>query len=402
MVNPVAGGITAALGFRAAGVRCGLRRPGDERPDLAVVAADGPCAAAGLFTTNRVQAAPVRVSREHLGHGRARAIVANAGCANACTGAGGLADARRMAAAAAAALGCRPEEVLVASTGVIGTRLPLEAVLDGIAAACARLGPHGGDAALAITTTDTRPKEAARRFFLEGRAVTVGGMAKGAGMIRPRLATMLAFLTTDAAVEAGALRKALTAAVNRSFNMVTVDGDTSTNDTILLLASGRSGAGLLEEGTDAYRLFCQALEEVCVELARAIARDGEGATRLLEVAVTGARSEEEARRAALAVAGSNLVKTAVAGADPNWGRVLAALGYSDAVFDPDRVSLFLGPVKLVEGGCEAPFDEGLARTLLSQPEVRLAVDLGAGWGRATAWGCDLTCEYVRINGSYRS
>ncbi len=402
MVNPVAGGVTAAAGFRAAGVRCGLRRPGDERPDLAVVAADGPCAAVGLFTKNRVQAAPVRVSREHLAAGTARAIVANAGCANACTGAAGVADARSMAAAVAEAVGCRPEEVLVASTGVIGTRLPLRSVLEGIAAACARLGPDGSAAALAITTTDTRPKEAARRFSLGGRPVTVGGMAKGAGMIRPRLATMLAFLTTDAAVEPGALHRALARAVDRSFNMVTVDGDTSTNDTVLLLASGRAGAAPVEEGTDAYRLFCQALEEVCVELARAIARDGEGATRLLEVAVTGARSEEEARRAALAVAGSNLVKTAVAGSDPNWGRVVAALGYSGAAFDPDRVRVFLGPVKLVEAGCEAPFDEGLARTLLAQPEVRLAVDLGAGWGRATAWGCDLTCEYVRINGSYRS
>ncbi len=403
MPTPVPGGVTAARGFLAAAVRCGLRKAGDERPDLALVYSDAPAAAAGVFTTNRVQAAPVRVSREHLAGGHARAVVANSGGANACTGEQGLADARRMAAVAAEALGLEAGEVLVASTGVIGLPLPMEKLETGIRQAAARLSREGGaEAALAITTTDTVIKEAAVRFTLGEHVVTVGGMAKGSGMIKPNMATMLCFLTTDAAVAPAALRQALVTAVDRSFNMITVDNDTSTNDTVCILANGRAGNPAIEAGAPEFHLFQRVLDEVCVTLAKAVARDGEGATRLLEVAVRGAATVEDARRAALAVAGSNLVKSAVFGADANWGRIMAALGYSGAAFDPDRVDVYLGPVKLVARGRGAGFDEGLARDLLRKEEVRLEVHLDHGPSQATAWGCDLTYDYVRINGSYRS
>lgn len=400
----IAGGVTAPAGFWAAGVRCGLRKAGDDRPDLALLVSERPAAAAGVYTKNRVQAAPIQVTREHLASGRARAVVANAGVANAATGARGLADARRMAAVAAEALGLgAPAEVAVASTGVIGNDLPMEKIEAGIRAAAARLGRAGGaEAAVAITTTDTRPKERALRLTLGGRAVTLGAMAKGSGMIHPDMATMLCFVTTDAAVAPDALAAALRAAVDRSFNMVTVDGDMSTNDCVVILANGAAGNAPVRADTPDFARFEAALTAVCTELAREIARDGEGATKLIEVAVRGARSEADARRAARAVAGSSLVKAAVFGADANWGRILAALGYSGAEFDPERVSVRLGDLVLAEGGRSAGFDEDRARALLQQETVRFDVDLGAGGGAATAWGCDLTYDYVRINGSYRS
>lgn len=403
VTDQVQGGITSAAGFVAAAERCGLRKAGDPRPDLALLLSRVPAAAAGVFTTNRVQAAPVVLCRERLRSGRARALVVNAGVANACTGPEGMADARRMAEVAAEALGVPADEVLVASTGVIGNRLPMERVEAGIRAAAGRLSPAGGaEAALAITTTDTRPKEVAVRVAVGGKQATIGAMAKGSGMIRPNMATMLCFIATDAAVAPDALGRALGHAVDRSFNMITVDGDTSTNDSVIILANGLAGNPEITVGTEDFRLFQNALEEVCVFLAKAIARDGEGATRLLEVDVHGAESAADARKAALAVAGSNLVKAAVFGADANWGRIMAALGYSGARFDPAAVEVHLGPLPLVTGGVSAGFDEALARELLSQEEVRLTVNLNAGWGRAVAWGCDLTCDYVRINGSYRS
>lgn len=403
MVNPVAGGVTTAAGFVAAGVRCGLRKGNDDRPDLALILSEVPAVAAGVFTTNRVKAAPVLLSREHLRSGVARAIVANAGVANACTGERGLADAERMAAVTGEALGVPAGEVIVASTGVIGDYLEMEAVEAGIREAAAQLSRTGGAlAATAITTTDTITKERAVRFNVGGRTVTIGGMAKGSGMIRPNMATMLCFLTTDAAIETAALQQALESAVSRSFNMITVDNDTSTNDCAVILANGAAGNDPIRAGTGEFRLFEKALEEVCVHLAKLIARDGEGATRLLEVAVQGGASDREARLAALAVAGSNLVKAAVFGCDPNWGRIMAALGYSGAEFHDGRVRVYLGPLKLVENGLSAGFDEGLARSLLGQKDVRLDIDLGAGWCQAVAWGCDLTCDYVKINGSYRS
>lgn len=380
-----------------------MRKGRDDRPDLALVLSETPAAAVGVFTTNRVQAAPILVSRDHLRSGVARAIVANAGGANACTGQRGLADAGRMAAVTGETLGVPAEQVIVASTGVIGDYLKMEAVEAGIREAAAQLSRSGGAAAArAITTTDTVIKERAVRFNVGGRTVTIGGMAKGSGMIRPNMATMLCFLTTDAAIEAAALRQALESAVARSFNMITVDNEMSTNDCAVILANGNAGNDVIGVGTGDFHLFQKALDEVCVYLAKMIARDGEGATRLLEVAVQGAVSDGEARLAALAVGGSNLVKTALFGCDANWGRIMAALGYSGAEFDAGRVRVYLGPLKLVENGCSAGFDEGLARSLLDREDVRLEIDLGAGWGQAVAWGCDLTCDYVKINGGYRS
>ncbi|MCG0238605.1 MAG: bifunctional glutamate N-acetyltransferase/amino-acid acetyltransferase ArgJ [Firmicutes bacterium] len=398
------GGVTAPRGFLAAGVSADVKGRGGTKKDVALLFSQVPAAAAGVFTRNRVQAAPVILSRERVARGRLQAVVVNSGNANACTGEQGLRDAEAMAAIAAEALGIAPELVAVASTGVIGVPLPMDRIAAGIRAAAAALSPEGNaDAAQAILTTDTFPKEWAVQAELSGgRTVTLGGMAKGSGMIHPNMATMLAFVTTDAPVAPADLQAALRAAVDRSFNMITVDGDTSTNDMVLALANGLAGGDPIAPGTDDWAAFAAALEKLLVYLARAIARDGEGATKLLEVVVTGAADLEDARRAARAVAGSNLVKAAVFGCDPNWGRVLAALGYSGATFDPARVNLWLGSVQVMAGGAPVPFDEAAARQVLAQPEVTIRADLGAGEATATAWGCDLSYDYVRINADYRT
>jgi len=393
------GGVTAPAGFTAAGVAAGIKREG---LDLAVLHAGGPCTAAGVFTRNRVKAAPVLLDMERLAGGVARTVVINSGNANACNGPQGLADARACAREAGRLLRVPEEEVLVASTGVIGMPLPLETMLQGIAKACGELSPDGGQAAArAIMTTDTRPKERAVTFRLGDRLITVGGMAKGSGMIHPDMATLLGFVTTDAPVAPGDLRSLLTAAVEDSFNMITVDGDTSTNDLVLCLASGAAGGLPLLKGGD-LDFFDIALRVVCRELARECAADGEGAGHLITVEVAGAASPGDARACARTVAGSSLVKTAVAGADANWGRVLCAAGYSGAVFEPGNASVWLGEVQVATGGAGLPFDEDRARRVLQQPQVTIRVDLGAGPYSATAWGCDLTAEYVRINASYRS
>ncbi len=404
MLNPVQnGGVTSPSGFKAAGAACGLRRPGDTRPDLALIFSETPAVAAAMFTTNRVQAAPVIVSKENLANQRAQAVVANAGVANACTGQQGIDAAKGMAELTAGLLGLSPSDVVVASTGVIGQQLPMEKIESGIMAAATALSREGGaSAALAITTTDTCPKEVAMQISAGGHVVTIGGMAKGSGMIRPQMATMLCFLTTDAAIEGDALEEALRHAVEQSFNMITVDNDTSTNDCVVVLANGAACNPVIKKGTGEFQLFLKAMVEVCSSLAQSIARDGEGATKLLEIAVQGAPTVEEARRAALTVAGSNLVKAAVFGADANWGRIMAALGYSGANFDPGSVDISLGPLKLVSKGQGAGFDEGLARTLLEADTVKIDINLNSGWHRAVAWGCDLSYDYVRINGSYRS
>jgi glutamate N-acetyltransferase/amino-acid N-acetyltransferase len=389
MWTPVEGGITAPVGFRAASAAAGIRYQG--RDDVALIAADGPCAAAAVFTSNRAQAAPVLVSREHVAGGIARAVVVNAGCANCATGAAGLADARAMASAAAAALGCPPQQVLVASTGVIGPRLPMDRVLPAIAAAAGRLSRDGAAAARAIMTTDTRPKEAAAT---NGR-YTIGGMAKGVGMIHPNMATMLAFVASDAPVAAADLRPVVKRVADRTFNMVTVDGDESTNDTFAVLCGGSAGPVDLDD-------FEAGLTLVCTELAKKMAADGEGATRLLEVVVEGAASEADARKAARSVVGSSLVKTAVFGQDANWGRILCALGYSGADFRVEDVELRVGDVPVATHGVEMPFDEAEVSRLLGGDVVRFLIRIGPGPGRATAWGCDLSYDYVKINGSYRT
>ncbi len=392
--------VTAALGFRAAGVAAGIK---PDRLDLALVAADAPCSAAGVFTANLAQAAPVLVSREHLKSGRCRAIVANAGCANAATGAGGLADAREMAALAARAAGCAAEEVVVASTGVIGVRLPMEKLRAGIPAAHAALARDGGAlAARAILTTDTKAKEAAASFAVGGVSCTVGGMAKGAGMIAPNLATMLAFFTTDAAVAPTLLRTALAAAAGESLNRITVDGDTSTNDCAVALASGASGAPRVEAAGVDYDAFRAALTEVARQLARMLVRDGEGVTRVAEVRVEGARTTAEADRVARTVAESPLVKTALHGGDPNWGRVLAAVGRAGVPLDVSKVSIFIGDVHVAEGGAARDYAEQEAAAAMQQDPVRLRIRLGEGDASGWIWTSDFSHGYVDINAHYRS
>jgi glutamate N-acetyltransferase/amino-acid N-acetyltransferase len=399
----VSGGVTAPEGFLASGMAAEVRKRG--RRDLALLYSEAPAAAAALFTQNQVQAAPVLVTREHLmqTEGQARAVVVNSGIANACTGERGLADARRMAEVAGEALKVPPQQVIVASTGVIGEYLPMEKIEAGIRKAALALSVDGGGAAAeAILTTDTTTKECAIRLPLGDKEVTVGGIAKGSGMIHPNMATMLAFITTDAAVEVPALQQALRWATDRSFNVITVDGDTSTNDMVVLLANGRAGNSPLTAGDPEFTLFRDALLAVCVELSKMIARDGEGASKLLEVRVKGAPGEAEARKIARAVAGSNLVKAAIFGEDANWGRVLSAAGACGVPFDPNLVDVFLGDLQVAARGKGLAFDEEKARSILAQREVTITLDLHSGDGRGTAWGCDLSFDYVRINAHYRT
>jgi glutamate N-acetyltransferase/amino-acid N-acetyltransferase len=400
-IDAIDGGITAPAGFRAAGVACGIKRTG--ALDLALVAADAPATAAAVFTTNKVQAAPVLVSREHLSRsgGQARVIVANSGCANACTGPEGMRVARSSAAAAASAIGCRTDEVLVASTGVIGVQLDLDKLAKGIASAAPALSRSAHlDAARAIMTTDRAPKEAAVSVTTATGTFRVGGIAKGAGMIEPHMATLLGFVTTDADVAAPLLQRALAEAVGVTINAITVDGDTSTNDTVFLLASGASGVCI---GESSYGALAAALREVCGTLARAIVRGGEGATKLVSITACGAASAEDARKAAGTIANSLLVKTAIHGADPNWGRLLAAAGRAGVAFDVERAAVHIGPIVLFRDG--VPFDEraGEAAAYLAGSDLEITIDMGAGGPHsATVWTCDLSAEYVAINAAYRT
>ena len=368
-----------------------------------MIAADSAVPAAAVFTTNKAQAAPILVSKDHLQQsgGRARAIVVNSGCANACTGAIGMAHARQMAADTAAALHCRPQDILVASTGVIGVQLPIDRVSAGIATAVRLLSPHASDAASrAIMTTDPFPKMCAAIAGEGDRQMTVGGMAKGSGMIEPRMATMLGFLTTDVVIEPEVLAEALRSVVNETFNAITVDGECSTNDCVFAMASGASGVRVTSADDPVFRA---ALVEVAGHLAREIVRGGEGATTLVTVRVTGAATADDAWLAARTIANSPLVKTAIHGGDPNWGRLVAAAGRSGAAFVLDRASVSIGPVHLFVDG--VPHDEraGEAATYLERDEVDIAVDLGAGGAHAaTMWTCDFSAEYVRINAEYRT
>lgn len=401
-LQPVAGGITAPRGFVAAGVHAGLKK---EKLDLALIVSEVPATAAAVYTRNRVKAAPLLVTAEHLKSGRARAVVANSGNANACTGERGYRDAREMAAVTAAAVGCEPWQVVVASTGVIGVPLPMDKITAGIQAAAAILAVEGGgDAAAAIMTTDTRVKEIAVQLPLGSETVTIAGIAKGSGMIHPNMGTMLCFLTTDVAMEREDLEQALRTVVDRTFNMVTVDGDTSTNDMAVILANGCAGNAPLT--IEEHAAFRAGLEYVCRYLARLIARDGEGASKLITVEVHGAASEAEARQVARAVAGSNLVKSAIFGADANWGRIICAAGYSGAALDPDKIDISLasraGREAMAAGGKPLPFSEEKAAAILKEDEIVIILDLNQGAATATAWGCDLTYDYVKINASYRT
>ena len=395
----VEGGVTAARGFRAAGLHCGIK---SARPDLALVVSDSLAAAAGVFTTNAVKAAPVLVSMEAIQSGAAQAVLVNSGNANACTGAQGLADAREMVSLTAHALGIAEEFVLVASTGVIGVPLPMAPVRGGIPQLPARLSRDGTPAAEAILTTDAFAKTAAVRLSLKGATVTIGGMAKGAGMIHPQMATTLCVITTDAAVPAPLLRRALRRAADESFNCISVDGDTSTNDTLFLLANGQAGHAPLAEGDPELETFTTALVAVAGELARMVVRDGEGATKLITVTVRGARSAADAKRAVNAVMTSPLVKTAIYGAEPNWGRILAAAGRAGIDFDIAKVDVHIGDVFVCEGGAARAYDEKVAHSEMLKDPGRLTVDLHAGDASESMWMCDLTKSYVDINAHYRT
>jgi glutamate N-acetyltransferase/amino-acid N-acetyltransferase len=400
MPAAIDGGVTAPVGFRAAGVPCGIKP--DEALDLAVIAAERTSAAAGLFTTNQVKAAPVIVSRDHLRRsgGRARAIVINSGCANACTGENGIRVARSIAEHAARQLNAPVDQVLVASTGVIGVALDDSKVNRGLEAALGRLSAAAHlDAARAIMTTDRSPKEAAVEVALGASKFRVGGIAKGAGMIEPHMATMLATVTTDVSIDPALLHRALSSACENTFNAISIDGDTSTNDTVFALASGGSGVTVGERDLDAFE---EALTAVCRDLAIAIVRGGEGATRVVTICVAGTSSDAEARQVARTIGNSLLVKTAIHGADPNWGRILAAAGRAGVPFELSRVSVGIGPVVLFSDG--RPHDERSADAgrFLARADVDVHVNLGGGPGAATIYTCDLSAEYVRINGEYRT
>jgi glutamate N-acetyltransferase/amino-acid N-acetyltransferase len=398
VLSIAAGDAASAKGFRTAGIHCGIKR---ENPDLALVVSDVPASAAGVFTTNRVKAAPVRYTQRAVAGGRAQAIVVNSGNANACTGEPGPADAAEMARLTADALRLDLDLVLVASTGVIGVPLPMEAVRAGIPRAARSLEAGGAAASRAILTTDSFPKTAAVVFDLDGVEVTIGGMAKGAGMIHPNMATTLGFLTTDASVPPAVLRRALGRAVADSFNSITVDGDTSTNDTVLLLANGMAGGRPVSNG-EALERFTAALTLVAGELARMVVRDGEGATKLVEISVEGAVSDLEARQAAMTVANSLLVKTALHGGEPNWGRILAALGRSGVEMSEETTHVSFGDLAVVRGGLAVAGVWDAAAAALEKTDVSVRIELGVGAGSAKVWTSDLSEEYVRINGSYTS
>jgi glutamate N-acetyltransferase/amino-acid N-acetyltransferase len=394
--------ITAPRGFRAAGVACGIKNEGH---DLALVVADAPVTAAAVFTTNYVQAAPILISRGHLAGGSIRAVVVNSGCANAATGPGGLEDARAMAQLTADALGCTPRQVLVASTGVIGVTLPMDRVASGINAAAKALSADAAgasSAALAIMTTDRVPKQTVVEFDLDGARVRIGAMAKGAGMISPKMATLLAFFTTDVAIEAGPLRDALVSAVGTTFNRITVDSDTSTNDMAAVLASGASSAAPITGAGPGLAAFTEALRTAAWELSEALLRDAEGATRLAQVRIEGARTTTEADQIARAVADSPLLKTALHGGDPNWGRELAAVGRSGVAVDPGEIDIWIGDVHVAADGAAREYDEALAHEAMVADPALIRVRLRSGSATGSMWTCDLTREYVDINAHYRS
>jgi glutamate N-acetyltransferase/amino-acid N-acetyltransferase len=401
-VSSMVGGVTTARGFRAAGVSAGIKT--NRGLDLALIVSETPANVAAVFTTNLAIAAPVVVSREHLARsgGVARAVIVNSGCANACTGDEGLQVARDMAAETARVVSCPAEQVLVASTGVIGVSLPIEKIRSGLPAAFGALGgdvAHGAEAARAIMTTDPFPKESAIEIAVSGGTVRIGGMAKGSGMIEPMMATMLGFVTTDARVPGGLLDRALREAVNDTFNAITVDGECSTNDCVMLLANGASGVTIDDAS---YAAFVAGLTAVCRELALGIVRGGEGATKLVTVVVTGAASSIEARKTAKAIANSLLVKTAIHGGDPNWGRLIAVAGRAGVAFDLSRAAVRIGPTVLFENG--RPHDDNApqAAEYLRGKDLTVSVDLGVGSATSTVWTCDLSADYVRINADYRT
>ena len=408
MLKYIDGGVCAAQGFRAAGIHVGVKTHAAWKKDVALIVSDVDCAAAAMFTTNVVKAAPIHVDRKHLADGKARAIVANSGNANACAPQGEE-NAIKMCVAAAKAIGCPPEDVLVSSTGVIGQTLKVQVIEEGMPALYEALdhSVEASDAAAhAIMTTDTVKKEVAVETVIGGKTVRMGGIAKGSGMIHPNMGTMLCFLTTDCAISPAMIRAALKEVVCKTFNRISVDGDTSTNDSCIVLANGLAGnAEITEQGAD-YRAFTEALMTLCTELARKMAADGEGAKHLITCTVTGAADEKTAETVARSVISSTLTKAAIFGADANWGRVLCAMGYSGADFDPETVDVSFasaaGDIAVCEKGRGLPFDETKAKKILTEHDVEIRISMGAGAGTATCWGCDITYDYIKINGDYRT
>lgn len=395
-MKTIDGGITAVSGIKAAGVACGIKTNGNM--DLAIIFCDEPSNAAGVFTTNKVKSAPVLVSSQRIKKGKAQAIVANSGNANACTGERGIEDAQKMAEIAAQELNIAPELVLIASTGRIGRPMPMDKVEKGIKMAVAELDIEGGrKAAMAIMTTDTFPKEVAVEFELKGKKVHIGGMVKGAGMIEPNMATMLCFIATSVNIEQELLQKALKASVDKSFNMISVDGDMSTNDTVIILANGKAGNEKIEKYDEDYEIFLESLSYVTTTLAKMIAKDGEGATKFIELNINGAKNESDARTAAHAIARSPLVKTAMFGETPNWGRIMSSLGASKVEMNPNSVDIWFNELKLVENGISTGFNEEDAKKIMKNPEFSITVDLKIGNVKATLWTCDLSYDYVKVN-----
>ena len=407
-LKKISGGVTAAQGFKAASTAAGIKYK--DRKDMAMIYSEAPCRSAGTFTTNVVKAAPVKWDKNQVtGGAAAHAVVINAGIANACTGEEGMEYCSRTAATAAQVLGIPQEGVLVASTGVIGKQLPMDRIEAGIKAMAPLLeaGPESGTAASkAIMTTDTKNKEAAVQLELGGALVTIGGMCKGSGMIHPNMCTMLSFVTTDAAISKELLQEALSQDIKDTYNMISVDGDTSTNDTVLLLANGLAGNAEITEKNSDYMAFCQALNYINETLSKKMAGDGEGCTALFEVTVVGAATKDQAKVLAKSVITSSLTKAAIFGHDANWGRILCAMGYSGADFDPEKVDLFFesaaGRMQIIKDGVAVDYSEEEATKILSEPEVTAIADIKMGDARATAWGCDLTYDYVKINADYRS
>ena len=408
MLNFIDGSVCAAQGFRAAGIHAGVKTHAEWKKDVALIVSDVECAAAAVFTRNVVKAAPIRVDLQHLADGKARAVIANSGNANACAPQGEE-NAERMCAAAARAIGCEPGDVLVSSTGVIGQRINVEAIeaaVPALYAALERSNEASDAAGHAIMTTDTVKKEVAVETTVGGKTVRMGGVAKGSGMIHPNMGTMLCFLTTDCAISPEMIKTALLETVQVSFNRISVDGDTSTNDTCCVLANGLAGnAPITAKGAD-YDAFTGALKALCVELAKKMASDGEGARHLITCGVTGARSEKSAEAISKSVISSTLTKAAIFGADANWGRVLCAMGYSGEDFDPERVSVHFasaaGQIQVCANGRGLDFDEDLAKRILTEHDVEINIAMGEGSGACVCWGCDITYDYIKINGDYRT
>lgn len=408
MVKTIEGGICAAQGFRAAGIHVGVKTHAAWKKDVAMIVSDTVCDVAGVFTKNVVKAAPVQITKKHVKLGKARGVIANSGNANACAPQGEE-NAVRMCQAAAAAIGCAPEEMIVASTGVIGQTLNVKVIEDGVPELYAALERSAGAsdaAAHAIMTTDTLKKEIALEGTVGGKTVRIGGIAKGSGMIHPNMGTMLCFLTTDCAIDAAVLQKLLLSTAQKTFNRISVDGDTSTNDTCCVLANGLAGNGKITgEGAD-LDAFAELLTEICRRLARAMAKDGEGAKHLITCNVQGARDEAQAETVGKSVISSTLTKAAIFGCDANWGRVLCAMGYSGETFDPDKVDVEFasaaGEILVCKDGRGLSFDEDLAKKILTEDEIDINIRMGEGGGACTCWGCDITYDYVKINGDYRT